>query len=107
MNHMHRDVGRSAGLHLFQELSTLGQLLAHTPLFRQGFRPDLDTIPECRVARSLFADFTKAPCGEFALDSTAEAGAAELNTRIQISRVWTEPRPGCRRTERIGRLGRV
>ena len=33
---MHRDAGRSAGLHLFQELSTLGQQLAHTLLFRQG-----------------------------------------------------------------------
>jgi hypothetical protein len=36
MNPMHRDVGRSAGLHLFQELSTLGQQLAHTLLFREG-----------------------------------------------------------------------
>ena len=33
---MHRDTGRSVGLHLFQELSTLGQQLAHTLLFRQG-----------------------------------------------------------------------
>jgi hypothetical protein len=36
MNPMHREVGRSAGLHLFQELTTLGQQLAHTLLFRQG-----------------------------------------------------------------------
>ena len=34
---MHRGADRSAGLHLFQELSTLGQQLAHTLLFRQGF----------------------------------------------------------------------
>jgi hypothetical protein len=32
MNPMHRDTGRSVGLHLFQELSTLGQQLAHTLL---------------------------------------------------------------------------
>ncbi len=36
MNPLHRDADRSAGLHLFQELSTLGQQLAHTLLFRQG-----------------------------------------------------------------------
>jgi hypothetical protein len=30
---MHREADRSAGLHLFQELSTLGQHIAHTPLF--------------------------------------------------------------------------
>ena len=36
MNPKYRDVGCSAGLHLFQELSTLGQQLAHTLLFRQG-----------------------------------------------------------------------
>ena len=33
---MHRDPDRSVGLHLFQELSTLGQQFAHTLLFRQG-----------------------------------------------------------------------
>ena len=33
---MHRDTVRSVGLHLFQELSTLGQQLAHTLLFRHG-----------------------------------------------------------------------
>jgi hypothetical protein len=38
VNPMHRDTDRSAGLHLFQELSTLGQQLAHTLLLRQGFR---------------------------------------------------------------------
>jgi hypothetical protein len=38
MNPMHCDTGRSVGLHLFQELSTLGQQLAHTLLFRQGFK---------------------------------------------------------------------
>jgi hypothetical protein len=31
---MHRDADRSAGLHLFQELSSLGQKLAHTLLLR-------------------------------------------------------------------------
>ena len=36
MNPIHRDADRSAGLHLFQELSTSGQQLAHTLLFRQG-----------------------------------------------------------------------
>jgi hypothetical protein len=35
MNPMHL-YARSVGLHLFQELSTLGQQLAHTLLFRQG-----------------------------------------------------------------------
>ena len=34
MNPVHRDTGRSVGLHLFQELSTLDQQLAHTLLFR-------------------------------------------------------------------------
>ena len=29
---VHREIGQSAGLHLFQELSTLGQQLAHTAL---------------------------------------------------------------------------
>jgi len=33
---MHRETDRSAGLHVFQELSTLGQQLAHTLLLRQG-----------------------------------------------------------------------
>ena len=36
MNPMHRETDRSAGLHVFQELSTLGQQLAHTLLLRQG-----------------------------------------------------------------------
>jgi hypothetical protein len=36
MNPMHRDTDRSAGLHLFQELSTLGQQFAHTLLFRES-----------------------------------------------------------------------
>jgi hypothetical protein len=36
MNPMHRDTDRSAGLHLFQELSTLGHQLAHTLLLREG-----------------------------------------------------------------------
>ena len=36
MNPMHREADRSAGLHLFQELSTLDQQLAHPLLFRQG-----------------------------------------------------------------------
>ena len=31
---MHREADRSAGLHLFQELSTLAQQFAHTLLFR-------------------------------------------------------------------------
>jgi hypothetical protein len=33
---MNLDAGRSVGLHLFQELSTLPEQLAHTLLFRQG-----------------------------------------------------------------------
>ena len=33
---MHREAYRSAGLHLFQELSTLGQQLTQTLLLRQG-----------------------------------------------------------------------
>jgi hypothetical protein len=33
---MHPDADRLARLHLFQELSTLGQQLAHTLLLRQG-----------------------------------------------------------------------
>ena len=33
---MHRDAVRLVGLHLFQELSTLGQQFALTLLFRQG-----------------------------------------------------------------------
>jgi hypothetical protein len=40
---IHRDADPSAGLHLFQELSTLGQQLAHTLLLRQGLsgvKPD-------------------------------------------------------------------
>ena len=36
MNPKHRDAICSAGLHLFQELSTLGQQFAHTLLFREG-----------------------------------------------------------------------
>ena len=36
MNPMHPDADRSARLHLFQELSTLGQQLAPTLLLRQG-----------------------------------------------------------------------
>ena len=36
MNPMHRDTGRSVGLHLFQELSTLGQQVAQHPFVRQG-----------------------------------------------------------------------
>jgi hypothetical protein len=38
---MHRYADRSAGLHLFQELSTLGQQLAHTLLFRTGLRQSI------------------------------------------------------------------
>jgi hypothetical protein len=34
MNPLHREAGRSAGLHLFQELSTLGQQLTRTLLLR-------------------------------------------------------------------------
>ena len=34
---IHRDADPSAGLHLFQELSTLGQQLAHALLFRGSF----------------------------------------------------------------------
>jgi hypothetical protein len=37
MNPVHRDTDRSAGLPLFQELSTLGQQVAHTVLLCQGF----------------------------------------------------------------------
>jgi hypothetical protein len=36
MNRKHRDVGCSAGLHLFQELSPLGQQLAHALLFLEA-----------------------------------------------------------------------
>ena len=36
MNPIHRGADRSARLHLFQELSTLGQQLTHTLLLRQG-----------------------------------------------------------------------
>jgi hypothetical protein len=36
VNPTHPDPERSAGLHLFQELSTLGQQVAHTLLLRQG-----------------------------------------------------------------------
>jgi hypothetical protein len=36
MNPIHRGADRSARLHLFQELSTLAQQFAHTPLLRQG-----------------------------------------------------------------------
>jgi hypothetical protein len=35
---MHRDAGHSVGLHLFHELSTLGQQVAHTLLLCQGLR---------------------------------------------------------------------
>jgi len=35
---MHRDAGHSVGLHLFQELSTLGQQVAHTLLLGKGLR---------------------------------------------------------------------
>jgi hypothetical protein len=35
---MYRDAGHSVGLHLFQELSTLGQQVAHTLLLCQGLR---------------------------------------------------------------------
>jgi hypothetical protein len=38
MNPTHRDAGHSVGLHLFQELSTLGQQVAHTLLLCQGLR---------------------------------------------------------------------
>src|SRR5882724_9393654 len=36
MNPMRRQISGLAGLHLFQEVSTLGQQLAHTLLLRQG-----------------------------------------------------------------------
>jgi hypothetical protein len=45
MNPMHRDTGCSVGLHLFQELWTLGQQLAHTLLFRQGWGGVLTMFP--------------------------------------------------------------
>ncbi len=45
MNPKHRDPGRSVGLHLFQELSTLGHQFAHTLLFRQGLGGVLPMFP--------------------------------------------------------------
>jgi hypothetical protein len=52
MNPMHRDTDRSAGLHLFQELFTLAQQLAHTLLFREGCGGVLPMFQRARRDRS-------------------------------------------------------
>jgi hypothetical protein len=54
MNPVHRDTDRSAGLHLFQELSTLGQQLTPTVLLRQDRRgcqkrKDIPTFKTCSL----------------------------------------------------------
>jgi hypothetical protein len=80
VNPMHRDTHRSAGLHLFQELSTLGQQLTRAVLFRQGPRRSIvhvstATWPDLRLKarvhcpqsvylerRALVSRFSKQPC---------------------------------------------
>jgi len=47
---MHREADRSPGLHLFQELSTLGQQLAHALLLRQGCGRVLPLFPAKHAA---------------------------------------------------------
>jgi len=74
---MRREAAGSAGLHLFQELSTLGQQLAHALLLRQG----------CGRVKPMFPASTARPLQPFG-GSRSGAGAAvhSLALFLEISR---------------------